>query len=106
MWAYRTNPLEATDREVALQVARARCRARGFVGFDLVRSAAKARLFIEVNPRLTCAYVGLSRRLARNQARDVLAMFRVEVCSARVTSRFDQMSTPERIMAGTSEGPT
>jgi predicted ATP-grasp superfamily ATP-dependent carboligase len=34
---------------------------------------------IEVNPRLTAAYVGLSRRLSRNLARDVLAMFQAGV---------------------------
>jgi len=73
----RTNPLGRQIEKVALQVARAVPGLRGFVGFDLV-AAPQGPVVIEVNPRLTCAYVGLSRRLARNLARDVLAMFRVE----------------------------
>jgi len=73
----RANPLGRQVEDVALQVARALPGLRGFVGCDLV-AAPQGPVVIEVNPRLTTAYVGLSRRLARNLARDVLAMFRVE----------------------------
>jgi predicted ATP-grasp superfamily ATP-dependent carboligase len=72
----RASPLGDQIETVALQVARALPGLRGFVGCDLV-AAAQGPVVIEVNPRLTTAYVGLSRRLARNLARDVLAMFRV-----------------------------
>jgi predicted ATP-grasp superfamily ATP-dependent carboligase len=73
----RANPLGRQIETVALQVARTLPGLRGFVGFDLV-AAPQGPVVIEVNPRLTCAYVGLSRRLSRNLARDVLAMFQVE----------------------------
>ena len=47
---------------------------RGFVGIDLVWSSAlDAPVAIEVNPRLTTAFVGLSRRLGRNVGAEVLA---------------------------------
>lgn len=47
---------------------------RGFVGIDLVWSRAiDAPVVIEVNPRLTSAFVGLSQRLGRNVAAEVLA---------------------------------
>lgn len=72
----RASPLGDQVENVALQVARVLPGLRGFVGCDLV-AAAQGPVIIEVNPRLTTAYVGLSRRLARNLARDVLAMFRV-----------------------------
>lgn len=45
---------------------------RGFVGVDLVWHDALGPVAIEVNPRLTCAYVGLSQRLERNLAVEVL----------------------------------
>jgi tyramine---L-glutamate ligase len=73
----RANPLGRQVESLALQVARTMPGLRGFVGIDLV-AAPQGPIVIEVNPRLTCAYVGLSRRLARNLARDVLAMFRIE----------------------------
>lgn len=45
---------------------------RGFVGVDLVRSPDGGVCVIEINPRLTCAYVGLSPQLGRNLAAEVL----------------------------------
>ncbi|MFC7627216.1 ATP-grasp domain-containing protein [Paraburkholderia humisilvae] len=46
---------------------------RGFVGIDVVWHPARGPIVIEVNPRVTMAYVGLSARLGRNLAADVLA---------------------------------
>ena len=37
---------------------------------------------LEVNPRLTSAYVGLSARLGRNLAAEILADFIEEACHA------------------------
>jgi predicted ATP-grasp superfamily ATP-dependent carboligase len=74
----RASPLGREVETIALQVARALPGLRGFVGFDLV-AAPQGPVVIEVNPRLTCAYVGLSQRLGRNLARDVLAIFRAGV---------------------------
>ena len=47
---------------------------RGFVGIDVIASEGHAPVLIEINPRLTCAYVGLSRRLGRNLAREMLGL--------------------------------
>jgi predicted ATP-grasp superfamily ATP-dependent carboligase len=69
------SPLGARIEAAALAVAGALPGLRGFVGCDVV-AAAQEPVVIEVNPRPTCAYVGLSARLGRNLARDVLAMFR------------------------------
>ena len=38
----------------------------GFVGIDFVWHAQRGPVAIEVNPRVTCAYAGLSQRLGRN----------------------------------------
>ena len=45
---------------------------RGFVGVDLVWHESRGPVVIEVNPRLTCAYVGLSAALGRNLAAELL----------------------------------
>ena len=52
-------------------VARALPGLAGYVGVDLVWHA-RGPVAIEVNPRLTCAYVGLSAALGRNLAREIL----------------------------------
>ncbi len=44
----------------------------GFVGIDVVWNEQRGAVVIEVNPRVTCAYVGLSARLGRNLAADIL----------------------------------
>jgi predicted ATP-grasp superfamily ATP-dependent carboligase len=46
---------------------------RGFVGIDLVWHPLRGPVVIEVNPRLTAAYAGLSARLGRNLSADLLA---------------------------------
>jgi tyramine---L-glutamate ligase len=57
---------------IARDVARAIAGLRGFVGIDLVWHEAHGPVVIEVNPRLTCAYVGLSAALGRNLALELL----------------------------------
>lgn len=47
---------------------------RGFVGIDLVWHPQAGPVAIEVNARVSCAYVGLSRALGRNLAGEVLAL--------------------------------
>jgi len=54
-------------------VSRAMPGLRGFVGVDLVWHASQGPVVIEVNPRLTTAYVGLSGRLGFNVAQHLLA---------------------------------
>jgi predicted ATP-grasp superfamily ATP-dependent carboligase len=64
----RVPPLAA----LAARVAAAIPGLRGVVGFDLVWHPVRGPVVIEVNPRVTCAYVGLSQRLGRNVAAEVL----------------------------------
>lgn len=61
-------------RKLAADVARALPGLRGFVGIDLVWHATRGPVVIEVNPRVTCAYAGLSAKLGRNLAADILAL--------------------------------
>jgi predicted ATP-grasp superfamily ATP-dependent carboligase len=57
---------------LARQVVAALPGLRGFVGIDLVWHSQRGPVVIEVNPRLTAAYAGLSARLGRNLAGDLL----------------------------------
>lgn len=59
---------------VALDVVRALPGLRGFVGIDLVWHPERGPVVIEVNPRVTCAYVGLSSALGRNLAAEILLL--------------------------------
>ncbi len=61
-------------RRLAQTVAKALPGLRGFVGIDLVWHPRHGPVPIEVNPRVTSAYVGLSARLGRNLAGEVLAL--------------------------------
>jgi predicted ATP-grasp superfamily ATP-dependent carboligase len=58
---------------LATHVARAIPGLRGFVGIDLVWHPQHGPVVIEINPRLTCAYVGLSAALRRNLADELIA---------------------------------
>lgn len=48
----------------------------GIVGVDLTWHPVRGPVVIEVNPRVTCAYAGLSARLGRNLAAEMLAQHR------------------------------
>lgn len=61
-------------RALVAQVVAALPGLRGFVGIDLVWHARQGPVVIEVNPRLTCAYVGLSAALGRNLAAEMLQL--------------------------------
>jgi len=65
----RWQPLAA----LGMQVARAVPGLSGFAGIDLVWHPRHGAVVIEVNPRVTCAYVGLSAALGRNLAAELLA---------------------------------
>jgi predicted ATP-grasp superfamily ATP-dependent carboligase len=70
-------PVDATRTAALCELAAALGRALpglgGYVGVDVVWHAARGPVAIEVNPRLTCSYVGLSAALRRNIAREVIA---------------------------------
>lgn len=86
--AYRGVQVDAIDRLrdpratalhlLALDVARAIPGLRGFVGIDVVWHAERGPVVIEVNPRITCAYVGLSAALARNLAEEIVLLQRLQ----------------------------
>ncbi|GAB3670066.1 ATP-grasp domain-containing protein [Ramlibacter alkalitolerans] len=59
---------------LAARVASAIPGLRGYVGVDVVWNEGGGPVVIEVNPRVTCAYVGLSAILRRNVAQDILAL--------------------------------
>lgn len=67
----------AECEQLAQRVSEALPGLRGFVGIDIVWHARRGPVLIEVNPRLTCAYVGLSAKLGRNLAAETIA------CQAR-----------------------
>ncbi len=62
----------AEFERIAREVVRAIPGLRGFVGIDLVWHEGRGPVVIEVNPRVTCAYVGLSAALGRNLAAELL----------------------------------
>jgi predicted ATP-grasp superfamily ATP-dependent carboligase len=68
----RHDPRAGALRGLALQVADAMPGLRGFVGIDLIWNEEQGPVAIEVNPRVTSAYVGLSSRLGRNLAAEIL----------------------------------
>ena len=70
----RSDPRATRLHTLALDVQRALPGLRGFVGIDLVWHAEHGPVVIEVNPRLTCAYVGLSAALGRNLAEEILLL--------------------------------
>lgn len=63
----------AALRAWAESVSGAIAGLRGYVGVDLVWHPQRGPVLIEVNPRVTTAYVGLSAALGRNLAAAVLA---------------------------------
>jgi predicted ATP-grasp superfamily ATP-dependent carboligase len=78
----------AALRRVAQQVAQAMPGLRGFAGIDLVWHAQRGPVVIEVNPRVTSAYVGLSAALRRPQlAGEILAVFGAPPPQAREPAR-------------------
>ncbi len=68
----RSGPQAGVLQALATRVGQCLRGLRGFVGVDLVWHAQRGPVVIEVNPRVTCAYVGLSQALVRNLAADVI----------------------------------
>ena len=72
----------ATLRALATRMGHSVPGLRGFVGIDLVWHAQRGSVVIEINPRVTCAYVGLPERLGRCLAAEWLAAWRPEAAHA------------------------
>ena len=83
------DPRAAALRAVAAGVGTAIAGLRGFVGVDLVWHAQRGPVVIEVNPRVTCAYVGLSSALGRNLAVDIIAAHQRLAVQSRETAHGD-----------------
>jgi predicted ATP-grasp superfamily ATP-dependent carboligase len=64
---------------LAQHVTQALPGLRGFVGIDVVFHPSRGPVVIEVNPRLTVAYAGLSAALGGNLARTLLAAHEVRI---------------------------
>lgn len=71
------DPRRPRLQAVAGQAAAALPGLRGYVGIDVVWKEGEGPVVIEVNPRVTCAYVGLSALLGRNLAADILRLHEV-----------------------------
>jgi len=67
---YDTSAGEFT--KLARAITRAIPGLRGYVGIDFVLREDGCPIVVEINPRVTCAYVGLSTALGRNVAAEVL----------------------------------
>jgi tyramine---L-glutamate ligase len=76
-----TDPRAATLGTLSKRVHQAIHGLRGFVGIDLVWHEQRGPVVIEINPRVTTAYVGLSRALGRNIAAEVIAIREAERAS-------------------------
>jgi tyramine---L-glutamate ligase len=68
------DPRAAPLHVLATRVASAIAGLRGYVGIDVVWNEGEGPVVIEVNPRVTCSYVGLSAILRRNVAQEILAL--------------------------------
>ncbi|HMM53632.1 MAG TPA: ATP-grasp domain-containing protein [Candidatus Desulfobacillus sp.] len=81
-----TRCVELPQRErlaaLARRIAAAVPGLRGFVGVDFMLGEDGGATLLELNPRPTLAYAGLSARLGRNLAADLLADFAREACHA------------------------
>lgn len=70
--AHPSDPRLPALQRLAEQTLQALPGLCGFVGIDLVWHATRGPVAIEVNPRVSCAYVGQSRRLGRNLAAEIV----------------------------------
>lgn len=80
----RINALPGAESlgRIAHAVSQALPGLKGFVGIDLVWHHRHGPVVIELNPRITCAYAGLSAALDRNLAAELLTLFAREPAHA------------------------
>ena len=58
--------------DVANKIRRAIPGLKGFVGVDFILDKNSNICVIEINPRITCSYIGLSDHLNRSLAQEIL----------------------------------
>jgi predicted ATP-grasp superfamily ATP-dependent carboligase len=75
---------------------------RGFAGIDVVWHPSRGPVVIEVNPRLTVAYAGLSAALGGNLAAALLAAHGVRVQPGKTDETGETRETGQ---SGESRGP-
>lgn len=78
------DPVRHALAQLSQRVVHALPGLAGYVGIDIVLRGDGIPVVIEVNPRLTCSYVGLSASLGRNVAREVLSRFTTRALHATV----------------------
>ena len=66
----------------------------GYVGIDLIVQG-EVPLILEINPRLTLSYVGLSRSLGENVADQIIALKHGELCLNEIAQRRKQIKGTE-----------
>ncbi|WP_025597059.1 ATP-grasp domain-containing protein [Burkholderia sp. WSM2230] len=86
-------------RELAERVAKAIPGLRGFAGIDVVWHPSRGPVVIEVNPRLTVAYAGLTAALGRNLSAALLAAHGVRI-HAHESSETNALSEAAPATAG------
>lgn len=62
-------------QQIASDIAMAMPGLRGYIGVDLVQTVDNNYTIVEINPRLTTAYVGLSESLGINLAAQIIETF-------------------------------
>lgn len=78
----RAEAPSAAMRKLADKVVAAIPGLRGYFGIDFILRADGSCVAVEVNPRLTSSYVGLSAHLGRNIGGEILAAAMAEGCLA------------------------
>lgn len=96
----RLDPTGRDPRRPRLQALAAALRRalpglRGFVGVDFVWHPLAGPVVIEVNARVTCAYVGLSPQLGRNLAGEILAQALQPTAAQRPVAAVASVTTGE-----------
>jgi len=91
-FAYRggRTPLDHPLAERAIDAAMRTCEAfpglHGYVGVDLVLTSADA-VVIEVNPRLTTAYLGVRSAINRRSSSGNIAEMAIDACAGKLPAR-------------------
>lgn len=75
-------PVSSAARALAAGVAAAIPGLRGYFGIDFVARQDASCVVMEINPRLTSAYAGLSDHLGRNIGGEILATMMTDACHA------------------------